>query len=155
MPRVYLGLGSNVGERDANLDAALAALAELGTLLRTSRRYRSAPVGYLEQPEFLNQAAELDTPLAPHPLLAALREIETGLGRTDSFRNAPRIIDLDILLYDDVVVDDPGLRIPHPRLSERAFVLRPLAELVDRVQGTPIDELLDRVADQDAAPIDG
>ena len=154
MPRVYVGLGSNLGDRDAHLAAALAALAELGVVPRASRRYRSAPVGYLEQPEFLNQVAEFDTPLAPRALLAALQAIEARLGRAASFRNAPRVIDLDILLYDDVVLDEPGLRIPHPRLAERAFVLRPLAELIDHVQGAPIAELVERVADQHAEPID-
>lgn len=154
MPRVYVGLGGNLGDRDAQLDAALGELGELGAVRRTSRRYRSAPVGYLEQPEFLNQVAELDTALAPRALLAALQEIEARLGRAVSFRNAPRVIDLDILLYDDVVLDEPGLQVPHPRLAERAFVLRPLAELVDHVQGAAIASLVERVADQHAEPVD-
>lgn len=150
MALVYLGLGSNLGDRRRHLDDALLAMAALGDVRRTSRRYRTAPVGFLDQPEFLNQAAELDTDLSPHALLARLKAIEVGLGRAPAFRNAPRVIDIDILLYDDVLLDEPGLRIPHPRLAERAFVLRPLAELLDHVLGSPMSELLARVEGQHA-----
>lgn len=154
MARVYLGLGSNLGDRHGHLDLALAALAPLGTVRRTSRRYRTAPIGFLEQPEFLNQVAELETALDARQLLDRLKRIEARLGRATAFRNAPRVIDLDILLYDDAEIDEPGLRVPHPRLRERAFVLRPLAELVDRVGDLSMTELLAHVADQHAEPID-
>lgn len=150
MPLYHLGLGSNLGDRGANLDAALAALRVLGRVPRVSRRYQTAPVGYLDQPSFLNQVAELDCGLDPHALLPELKRVERELGRTGSFRNGPRLIDIDILLAGDVVIDQPGLRVPHPRLAERAFVLRPLAELVDRVLDQPIEALLARVADQQA-----
>ena len=91
--------------------------------------YETEPVGYADQPAFWNMAVRICTGLSPQELLARLIGIEQGMGRQRSFRNAPRIIDLDILLYDDVVQDDPGLQLPHPRMTERAFVLRPLTEL--------------------------
>lgn len=150
MPLYHLGLGSNLGDRGANLDAAIAALRALGRVPRLSRRYETAPVGYLAQPSFLNQVAELDCALEPRALLPELKRIERELGRTESFRNGPRLIDIDILLAGDVVIDDPVLRVPHPRLAERAFVLRPLAELVDHVLDEPIAALLAQVADQRA-----
>ena len=150
---VHVGLGTNLGDRHQNLDAAIEGLRALGRVGRASRRYESAPVGYLEQPRFLNQVVELDTELAPLELLRALKDLERTLGRTAAFRNAPRIIDLDILLVGDVVLRDPALEIPHPRLAERAFVLRPLAELVDHVLDTPIAELLEGVSEQDAEAV--
>lgn len=91
--------------------------------------YESEPVGYADQPTFWNMVARLRTVLSPDGLLNTLIEIEEGMGRQRTFRNAPRIIDLDILLYDDVACSDPGLTLPHPRMAERAFVLRPLVEL--------------------------
>jgi 2-amino-4-hydroxy-6-hydroxymethyldihydropteridine diphosphokinase len=139
--------------RHANLTTAAAALAAAGTVTRASRRYETAPIGFVHQPRFLNQVVELDTALAPPELFQALKQIEDGMGRTGTFRNGPRLIDIDILLYDDVVLDTPGLTIPHPRLTHRAFVLRPLAELVDHVHDTPIVELLKRVPDQDATAV--
>lgn len=153
MATVYLGLGTNLGDRHANLSAAVAALASTGTVKRSSRRYETAPVGYLGQPRFLNQVVELETGLDPLELLHALRRIEQELGRTRSFRNGPRLIDLDILLYDDLELATPELTIPHPRLTRRAFVLRPLGELIDQVRGTPMVDLLKRVHDQDATAV--
>jgi len=153
MSLAYLGLGTNLGDRHANLDAAVAALAAAGTVTRTSRRYETAPVGFQQQPRFLNQVVELETALAPLDLVRALKRIEDRMGRTGTFRNGPRLIDIDILLYDDVVLNTPELNLPHPRLAHRAFVLRPLAELTDHVQATPIVELLKRVHDQDATAV--
>jgi 2-amino-4-hydroxy-6-hydroxymethyldihydropteridine diphosphokinase len=153
MARAYLGLGTNLGDRHANLDAAVKALAAAGEVTRTSRRYETAPVGFLHQPRFLNQVVELETSLQPLPLFRAIKQIEAGMGRTGAFRNGPRLIDIDILLYDDVVLSTPQLTIPHPRLTHRAFVLRPLAELVDHVQDTPMVDLLKRVHDQDAVAV--
>jgi len=153
MPRAYLGLGTNLGDRHANLTAAVAALAATGTVTRTSRRYETAPVGFMQQPRFLNQVVELDTALAPLDLFHAVKRVEDEMGRTGTFRNGPRLIDIDILLYDDVALNTPVLTIPHPRLTHRAFVLRPLAELIDHVQTTPIVELLKRVHDQDATAV--
>jgi 2-amino-4-hydroxy-6-hydroxymethyldihydropteridine diphosphokinase len=129
MARAYLGLGSNQGDRMGHLAGALAALRQLGSLEAISRVYETEPVGFLQQPDFLNAACRLHTALEPLALLAELKRIERELGRVPSFRNGPRAIDLDILLYDDRVVDLPGLRIPHPRLAERAFVLVPLMDI--------------------------
>jgi len=153
MPTVYLGLGTNLSDRHANLTAAIAALVAAGTVTRTSRRYETAPVGFVRQPRFLNQVVELETGLSPLELFQAVKRIEEQLGRTGHFRNGPRLIDIDILLYDDLVIDSPELTIPHPRLARRAFVLRPLAELIDHVHATPIVELLKRVHDQDATAV--
>src|SRR5215204_894261 len=132
MPRAYVGLGANLGEREAALRAALAALDALEGIdvVAVSRFRETDPVEYLDQPRFLNGAAALDTTLAPRELLDALLEVERSLGRTrDGPRFGPRTIDLDLLLYGDESLDEPGLTVPHPRLHRRAFVLEPLAEL--------------------------
>lgn len=126
----WIGLGANLGERAAALRQAVQALAALpGTVvLRTSSLYRSAPVD-AGGPDYLNAVAEIATTLAPHALLAALLAIELGAGRERPYRNAPRTLDLDILLYGDQRIATPQLTVPHPRMFERAFVLLPLAEL--------------------------
>jgi len=126
---VYLGLGTNLGKRTDNLQAAAAALPPAVKVLRVSSIYETEPWGYIEQPAFLNQVIEAETLLAPLELLAHLKHIEADLGRQPTFRFGPRLIDLDILFYGDWVIDLPELRIPHPHLAERAFVLAPLAEL--------------------------
>jgi len=126
----WIGLGANLGDRTAALRTALAALAALpGTrLLRVSSLYRSAPVD-AGGPDYLNAVAEVATQLPPHALLAALQAIEHAAGRERPYRNAPRTLDLDILLYGDEQLATATLTLPHPRLHERAFVLLPLAEL--------------------------
>ena len=132
MPRAYVGLGANLGERDGALRAALAALdaTEGIDVVAVSTFRETDPVDYLEQPRFLNAAAALETTLAPRELLDALLEVERSLGRTrEGPRFGPRTIDLDLLLYGDESLDEPGLTVPHPRLHGRAFVLEPLAEL--------------------------
>ncbi|MDD2883694.1 MAG: 2-amino-4-hydroxy-6-hydroxymethyldihydropteridine diphosphokinase [Dechloromonas sp.] len=131
MSRAYLALGANLGDPVATVQAAFAALAALpgSQLLATSKLYRTAPVGITEQPEFVNAAALLDTPLAPEALLDALLAIEAQFGRIRAERNGPRTLDLDLLLYDDQVLNTPRLTLPHPRLHLRAFVLYPLADL--------------------------
>lgn len=126
---VYLGLGTNLGDRQANLRAAVKGLPPGVEVRRVSPIYETEPWGYEDQPPFLNQAAEAATDLPPEELLAYLKALETSLGRVQSFRYGPRLIDLDILLYDNLVLETPGLVIPHPRLAERAFVLAPLADL--------------------------
>lgn len=125
----YIGLGTNLGDRRANLVAALAALAQLGVIEAVSNVYESEPVGYTEQPWFWNLVARLRTPLPPRELRSELAAAEHRLGKKTSFRNGPRVIDLDVLLYGDEQIAEPDLEIPHPRMMERAFVLRPLAEL--------------------------
>lgn len=126
---VYLALGSNLGDRAENLRRARDALAPQVQVLAASSVYETQPWGYLDQPAFLNQVIAAKTMLTPQALLAHLKQIEQGLGRQTTFRYGPRLIDLDILFYDDLILNQPGLTIPHPQLAERAFVLVPLAEL--------------------------
>ena len=132
MPLVYVGLGSNLGDREATIRAALDRIQSLdgAVVLRVSSLRETEPVGYEDQPRFVNGVAELETTLEPLELLDRLLKIERDLGRNrDGPRFGPRPIDLDLLLYDDVVLDHPRLTLPHPRLTEREFVLEPLAEL--------------------------
>ena len=147
----YIGLGANLGDAPAALRAAVQALAALpGTqVLQCSALYRSAPVD-ATGPDYHNAVAAVRTTLAPHDLLAALQAIEAAAGRERPYRNAPRTLDLDILLFGDLALDTPTLTVPHPRLRERAFVLRPLAEIAPErvdpawlaaVQGQRIERL--------------
>jgi 2-amino-4-hydroxy-6-hydroxymethyldihydropteridine diphosphokinase len=132
MARAYLGLGANLGDREGTLRAAVAALeaTEGVRVAAVSSLRETDPVGYRDQPRFLNGAVAVDTTLGPRELLDALLAVERSLGRTrDGPRFGPRTIDLDLLLYGEESVDEPGLTIPHPRLHERAFALEPLAEL--------------------------
>jgi 2-amino-4-hydroxy-6-hydroxymethyldihydropteridine diphosphokinase len=133
MPIAYIGLGTNLGEKTKNLEKAAAEMEAraLGLILRRSKIYETAPVGgHGMTGDFLNQAVELATEIAPAPLLSALKAIENAMGRTRKGEPVvPRVIDLDILLYDSVVVDEKDLTIPHPRLLERLFVLKPLHDL--------------------------
>ena len=132
MPLVYLALGANLGNREETIRTALARLDahEHIDVQRVSRLRETDPVGYEDQPRFLNGAARLQTSLEPRDLLTVLLDLERDLGRTrHGPRFGPRTIDLDILLYDSREIDEPGLEIPHPRMAERAFVLEPLAEL--------------------------
>ena len=127
----YIGLGANLAQPREQLAAAFDELARLPRtrLVARSALYRSAPLGYTEQPDFINAVARLETGLPPEALLAALHEIEIRHGRERSFANAPRTLDLDLLLYGDETSERAGLRLPHPRMHERAFVLAPLVEL--------------------------
>lgn len=131
--RAYIGLGSNLGEREATLREALRMLGERDGIEVTfvSSFRETDPVGRVDQPRFLNGAAVLETSLAPRELLERLLEVERALGRDRAReeRWGPRTVDLDLLLYDDETIEEPGLEIPHPRLAERAFVLEPLLEL--------------------------
>ena len=131
--RAFIGLGSNLGDREDRIRAALDALAALPetTLGRVSSLYETAPVGELEQPDFLNAVAIVETELTARQLLWNLLRVERQLGRVrnPAARYGPRTIDLDLLLYGDLVVDEPDLRLPHPELSRRGFVLVPLVEL--------------------------
>jgi 2-amino-4-hydroxy-6-hydroxymethyldihydropteridine diphosphokinase len=130
--RAYVALGSNLGDREAAIGAALAALAAVPgvEVVGVSTLRETDPVGYLDQPRFLNGAAAVETTLEPSELLHVLLEVERSLGRTrEGPPQGPRTIDLDLLLYGSRVLDEPGLQVPHPRLQERRFVLEPLAEL--------------------------
>jgi 2-amino-4-hydroxy-6-hydroxymethyldihydropteridine diphosphokinase len=124
-----IGLGSNVGDAAGHVERALAALAAIGTVTARSSLYRARAWGVREQADFVNAAALLETDLTPEQLLAALQQLEAGLGRVATYRWGPRVIDLDILAYDDLVVTLAHLVVPHPRLFERAFALVPLAEI--------------------------
>lgn len=146
---VYLSLGTNLGRRAANLRAALASLAPQIRVRRTSPVYETEPWGYTDQPAFLNQVVEAETSLSPEDLLDHLKQIETALGREPTFRYGPRLIDLDVIFYDDRVIEEDNLNIPHPRLAERAFVLVPLADLapdlIHPLLQRPVRELLAEV----------
>ncbi len=126
---VYLGLGANLGDREANLRRAVDLLSQGVRILRMSPIYETDPVGYLEQPSFLNAVAEGLTAWRPDALLDLAKSIEEQMGRETTVRFGPRPIDIDLLLYDDLLLDTERLTIPHPRLTERAFVLVPLADL--------------------------
>ena len=129
--KAFIGLGANLGDPEAQVRRAFAALTELpGTrLLAASSLYRSAPVGYTVQPDFVNAVAQIETRLGAEALLRELLATEARFGRVRQFPNAPRTLDLDLLLYGDRVIAEPGLVVPHPRMHERAFVLAPLAEI--------------------------
>lgn len=126
---VYIVLGTNLGDRFANLRAAIESMPPEVAVLAESQIYETPPWGYEDQPAFLNMVVKAETDLEPESLLKYLKQLEAELGREQNFRWGPRLIDLDILFYDDLVIDTPPLVIPHPRLHERAFVLVPLMEV--------------------------
>lgn len=127
----YIALGSNLENPEAQIEAAFDALATIAgsRLVKRSSLYRTAPVGYADQPDFINAAGAFETTLAPRALLDALLGLEAARGRARTFVNAPRTLDLDVLLYGDRQIAENGLTVPHPRMHERAFVLVPLAEI--------------------------
>jgi 2-amino-4-hydroxy-6-hydroxymethyldihydropteridine diphosphokinase len=143
---VYLALGSNLDDRAANLKQALAALTPQLEVKAKSKVYETPPWGYQDQPKFLNQVVKAKTYLEPEPLLKHLKRLEVALGRKESFPNGPRLIDIDILFFDELIFNSPALVIPHPRLHERAFVLVPLMdidpELVHPVKQKSVREML-------------
>lgn len=126
---VYLALGSNLDNRLANLKQAVAALSPQMEVKAKSPVYETPPWGYEDQPRFLNQVIKVQTYLEPEPLLKHLKRLEVTLGRKESFQNGPRLIDIDILFYDDLILNTASLVIPHPRLHERGFVLLPLMDI--------------------------
>ena len=126
---VYVALGSNLGNQTVNIYQALDKLKTLGNVKKTGFLYRSKPMYYLNQPSFLNTACLMETSLSAEALLVQLKRIEKEIGRQENFRNGPRIIDLDIILYDDKQISTENLQIPHPRLHERAFVVKPLLDI--------------------------
>lgn len=130
--RAYVGIGTNLGDRVANVERAIARLGALGAIRRRSSFYRTQPWGKRDQPWFLNAVVALETGLRPRALLDGLHAIEEAMGRTRRERWGPRSVDLDLLLYDDLEISTPKLRIPHAHLHERAFVLVPLTEIDDR-----------------------
>ncbi len=148
MSAVYLSLGSNLGDRANNLRAAVERLnSDDLRVLRVSPVYETAPVDFTDQPHFLNAVVEVVTTLSPIELLSRTAAIETALGRERTVPKGPRTVDIDILLYRDCIVDRPELQIPHPRLTERRFVLAPLADLAPDLPHPlakrPVRELLE------------
>lgn len=129
MHTVYLGLGTNLGDRRLNLQSAVQQLAPRVLVIAESKVYETPAWGYEQQPAFLNMVVRADTDLQPEELLKEIKGVEQRLGRTATFRWGPRLIDIDILYYEDLILDTAGLVIPHPRLHERAFVLVPLADI--------------------------
>lgn len=130
MAAVLIGIGSNLGDRERNCLRAIELMAERGIAVKKrSRIYETEPWGVKDQPRFMNMAVSVETDLEPGRLLGVLKEIERLLGRKETVRYGPRVLDLDILLYGSLVLDEPGLKIPHPRMHEREFVLVPLAEI--------------------------
>ena len=150
MSVAYIGIGSNLGDREFNCKQAIGLLRQKGTTVRKeSSLYETKPWGVRDQPLFLNMAIEIETDLKPFELLNTLKDIEKEMGREETFLWGPRIIDLDILLYDNNIVDEEGLRIPHPHMQDREFVLRPLREIAGDVTHPllllSIEELLQRL----------
>ncbi len=157
--RAYLALGSNLGDRRRMLASAVALLADDDLrVVRRSRVYETPPWGKPDQPAFLNQVIEVETSLDPEALLGRCHRVEDRLGRVRSARWGPRTIDIDILLYADVVVRRPDLVIPHAEMRRRAFVLVPLAEIAPGVRlptGETVETLLAQLPDRDAARVQG
>ena len=130
MHTIYFGLGSNLGNKEENLYAAMSEIDEqIGEVTAVSTFYTTTPVGYAEQPDFYNAACKASTDLTPREVLEKVETIMRDMGRIRNISNGPRVIDIDILLYDDVVMEEGGLIIPHPRMTERKFVLEPLCEV--------------------------
>ena len=149
MSTVYIGLGSNLGDRRQNLSQALNLISQHVEIIKLSSVYETEPVGYTRQPLFLNTVCCASTEQSPEQLLILFKEIEAMMGRTPSFTNSPRIIDIDILFYDNKTISTPELTIPHPRITERAFVLVPMLEIAPELthpeNGSTIQELADNL----------
>ena len=125
----YIGLGSNMGDREANLGRAIDLISQSASVLLTSSLYQTEPEGYKDQLDFLNSVACIDTGCDAGELLRMLSSIESGMGRVRTFAGAPRMIDLDLLFYNGAIISQPGLEVPHPRVHLRAFVVVPMADI--------------------------
>ena len=149
----YIGLGSNLGNSLANLGTATALMRRFALDVQPSPVYRTSPQGFRNQPAFYNSVCRISTRLTPFELIERLLEIEAVVGRRRTFQNAPRILDLDVLFYNRLVIESPPLVLPHPRLSERLFVLRPLADIAPHIRhpviGLTVGEMLRALGGQD------
>jgi len=157
MTRAFVAIGTNVGDRQANVDAALSGLARLrdSRVRRASRLYESEPLGPAGQDAYYNLVAEIETDLGPRDLLDGCKAVERDMGRVKTVRWGPRVIDLDILLFGDASVDEPGLRVPHPEMLNRSFVLVPLAELAPdaEIAGARVRDHAARFDGRDLRPV--
>lgn len=153
--KAVLGIGTNIGDRYKNIEDAYGSLSLVPgiTILRKSSVYETEPWGYTDQPNFYNSVVEIETTLSPNALLGVCLGIEGAMGRVRQFKNGPRIIDIDVLVYEDAVSDTPELQLPHPRIGERAFVLVPLKELYDdmNVLGVLYKKFYDDMSNTDIA----
>ena len=150
----HLSLGSNLGERESNLEAVRSALPPAVQVLEASSIYETEPWGYLPQPDFLNQILLVETHLSAEDLLAYLKDLENRIGREPSFRFGPRLVDIDIIFYSDQIISEPGLEIPHPRFQDRAFVLVPLAEISPNLKIPGTDQTIsDLLANLDTSGV--
>ncbi len=151
--RVFIGVGTNLGNKEQNLNRAMEEIRKIAKVLVCSPVYETEPIGLADQPLFYNQVIEIRTALTPEKLLVALKTIERKMGRVPTIRNGPRIIDCDILYYKDIIVETETLVIPHPRAAERAFVLVPLAniapEFLDPIQKKSIQQLVKELPEED------
>ncbi len=159
MPRVFISIGSNLGDRVRNCIKALNEISAFAEIIRVSSVYETGPVGNEDQPDFINCAAEIETALLPEELLKHLREIEDELGRIRGDRWGPRVIDIDIIFYDDLIIDSEELQIPHVSAHARRFVLEPVTEIapgkVHPGFGVTVRELCERLEDGQPVKIVG
>jgi len=130
--KAYLSLGSNIENREDFLKKAIFEIKKIAKIIKKSKIYETSPVGYKKQGDFLNMVIKIVTTLKPQELFEKIQKIERELGRERKIKNGPRTIDIDILTFEDTIIDEPNLKIPHPRMHERKFVLVPLLELLDK-----------------------
>lgn len=153
MSEAYIGLGSNLGNSLANLEAAIALMRKFAVDVQPSPAYRTAPQGFRNQPAFYNAVCRISSRLTPFQLMQRMLEIEAVVGRYRTFRNAPRVLDMDILLYNRLVLNSPPLVLPHPRMANRLFVLRPLADIAPHIKhpvnGLTVSEMLRALPSRD------
>ena len=159
LSEAYIGLGSNLGDSARNLRAALDLMREFAVEVQPSPVYRTSPQGFRNQPAFYNAVCRIRTRLVPFQLMEELLRVEAAIGRRRTFRNAPRMLDLDVLLYDRLVLSTPPLVLPHPQMSARLFVLRPLADIAPPrlrhpVSGLTVAQMLRALGDRDDGMIE-
>ena len=138
--KVYLGLSTNIGKKDLNLEVAIEEIKAFSRISKISSFYKTPPYGYLDQDDFLNMAMEIYTKLTPLELIFRIHEIEHKMGRLREIKNGPRIIDIDILLFNNEIINQTNLKIPHPEMHKRNFVLKPLSEIASEVSHPVIKE---------------